>query len=148
MVLKLEQKKTQNDVEVLITYPQKNQFIERLVSLINSTDMQLPCYSKGELILVNASDILFIERTVDKKTVVNCEKNCYQSKEWLYQIFEKLRNIRFVQINKYCILNLNKLKKIKRLPNSHLEAVLTNGKSLYVTRKYLTELKIILMEGH
>jgi len=148
MVLKLEQKIKQNDVEVLITYPQKNQYVERLASLINSTDMQVPCYSKDELILVNASDIFFIERTVDKRTVVNCEKNCYQSKEWLYQIFEKLQNIRFVQINKYCILNLNKLKKIKQLPNSHLEAVLTNGKSLYVTRKYLAELKRILMEKH
>jgi len=148
MVLKLEQKTKQNDVEVLITYPQKNQYVERLVSLINSIDMQIQCYSKDELILVNASDILFIERTVDKKTKVNCEKSCYQSKEWLYQIFEKLKNIRFVQINKYCILNLNKLKKIKQLPNSHLEAVLTNGKSLYVTRKYLTELKRILMEKH
>jgi len=148
MVLKLEQKIKQNDVEVLITYPQKNQYVERLESLINSTDMQMQCYSKGELILVNVSDIFFIERTVDKKTMVNCEKSCYQSKEWLYQIFEKLRNVRFVQINKYCILNLNKLKKIKQLPNSHLEAVLTNGKSLYVTRKYLTELKRILMEKH
>jgi DNA-binding LytR/AlgR family response regulator len=148
MILKLEQKIKQNDVEVLITYPKKNQYVERLVSLINSTDMQIPCYSRGELILVNVSDILFIERTVDKKTIVNCEKSCYQSKEWLYQIFGKLRNIRFVQINKYCILNLNKLKKIKRLPNSHLEAVLTNGKSLYVTRKYLTELKRILTEEH
>ena len=146
MVLKLEQNIKQNDIEVLITYPQKNQYVERLVSLINSTDMQMPCYSRNELILVNASDILFIERTVDKKTMVNCEKSCYQSKEWLYQIFEKLRNIRFVQISKYCILNLNKLKKIKRLPNSHLEAVLTNGKSLYVTRKYLAELRRILME--
>jgi hypothetical protein len=63
MVLKLEQKIKQNDVEVLITYPQKNQYVERLVSLINSTDMQIPCYSKDELILVNASDILFRFKT-------------------------------------------------------------------------------------
>jgi len=146
MVLRLEQNIAQNDVEVRITYPQKDRYVERLVSLINSTDMQVQCYSKDELVLVNAADIFFVERTVDKKTIVNCEKSCYKSKEWLYQIFEKLRNLRFVQINKYCILNLNKLKKIRRLPNSHLEAVLTNGKSLYVTRKYLAELKRILME--
>ena len=148
MVLKHEQNISQDDIEVLVTYPQKTSFVEKLLTVIKSTDIQIPCYFKDQLIMVNASDILFIERTVDKKTTVNCEKSCYQSKEWLYQIFEKLRNIRFVQINKYCILNLNKLKKIKQLPNSHLEAVLTNGKSLYVTRKYLTELKRILMEKH
>ena len=146
MVLKLEQNIAQDDIEVRITYPQKDRYVERLVALIRSTDMQVQCYSKDELVLVNASDILFVERTVDKKTVLNCEDGCYQSMEWLYQIYEKLQAVRFVQINKYCILNLNKLKKIKRLPNSHLEAMLTNGKSLYVTRKYLAELKRILME--
>ena len=148
MVLKYEQNISQDDIEVLVTYPQKTSFVEKLLTVIKSTDIQMPCCFKDELIMVNASDILFIERNTDKKTIVNCEKSCYQSKEWLYQIFEKLRSIRFVQINKYCILNLNKLKKIKQLPNSHLEAVLTNGKSLYVTRKYLTELKRILMEKH
>jgi DNA-binding LytR/AlgR family response regulator len=121
MVLKLEQKIEQNDVEVLITYPQEDQYVKRLVSLINSTDMQMQCYSKDELVLVNASDILFIERTVDKKTMVNCEKSCYYSKEWLYQLFEKLRNIRFVQINKYCVLNLNKISEALTNINSSLE---------------------------
>jgi len=50
------------------------------------------------------------------------------------------------KINKYCILNLNRLKNIKQLPNSHLEAVLKNGTQLYVTRRYLNDLKNILME--
>ena len=146
MILKLEQHETQKDIEVLIKYSQKNHYVERLVSLIKSTDMQISCYFNDELVLVNVSDILFIERTVYKETIIHCEKGCYKSKEWLYQIYEKLRNIRFAQISKYCILNLNKLSKIKQLPNSRLEAILANGKSLCVTRKYLPEIKIILME--
>ena len=146
MVVKLEQHDTQNGIEVIIKYPQKNMYVERLVSLIKSTDMQISCYSNDELVFVNVSDILYIERTVDKETIIHCEKSSYKSKEWLYQILEKLRNIRFVQISKYCILNLNKLIKIKQFPNSHLEAILTNGKSLYVTRKYLKDIKRTLME--
>ena len=146
MILNLEQRETLKDIEVVVKYPQKTRYVERLVSLIKSTDMQISCCFNDEVVLVNVSDILFIERTVDKETIIHCEKNSYKSKDWLYQVYEKLRNVHFVQINKYCILNLNKLIKIKQLPNSHLEAILTNGKCLYVTRKFLTEIKRILME--
>jgi len=40
------------------------------------------------------------------------------------------------------------LEKIKTLANSHLEAILSNGKSLYITRKYLTDIKRILQENN
>ena len=146
MIIKLEKRESQNDIEVLITYPQKNKTVERLVSLIKLIDKQITSYSDDEIKLINASDIYYIE-SVDKKTIVCCEKENYQAKERLYQIYEKLKNAGFVQINKYCILNINKLEKIKTLKNSHLEAVLSNGKNLYVTRKYLAGIKRILQEN-
>jgi DNA-binding LytR/AlgR family response regulator len=145
MVIKLEQNTSQKDIEVLITYPQKNKTVDRLVSLVKSVDIQIPCYSDDEAILINASDVYYIE-SVDKKTIVFCEKENYQVKDRLYQIYEKLAHAGFVQINKYCILNINKLEKIKTLVNSHLEAVLSNGKQLYVTRKYLADIKHALQE--
>ncbi|MDR2965915.1 MAG: LytTR family transcriptional regulator DNA-binding domain-containing protein [Treponema sp.] len=49
-------------------------------------------------------------------------------------------------MSKYCIININKLEKIRTLANSHLEAILTNGKCLYVTRKYLENIRLILRE--
>jgi len=145
MVLKLVQNSAQKDIEVLITYPQKNKVVQQLVSLIKSADMQIPCHSDDGAKLVYTSDIFYIE-SVDKKTVVCCENENYQIKDRLYQIYEKLKIFGFIQINKYCILNINKLDNIKTLANSHLEAVLTNGKCLYVTRNYLANIKQILLE--
>ena len=147
MILRLEKRDKQDDIEVLITYPQKNRTIDRLVSLIKSVDIQVRCYSDDEAVFINASDIYYIE-SVDKKTIVCCENKNYHVKERLYQIHEKLENAGFVQINKYCILNINKLEKIKTLANSHLEAIISNGKSLYITRKYLTDIKRILQENN
>ena len=145
MVLKLEQNTTQKNIEITIKYPQKNKTVDRLVSLINSVDIQIPCYSDDELIIVNASDIFYIE-SIDKRTIIFCENINYSVKDRLYQVYEKLTPAGFVQINKYCILNINKLEKVKTLENSHLEAILSNGKSLYITRKYLTDIKRILQE--
>jgi len=145
MVIKLEQNQTQNDIEVIIKYPQKNKAVERIVSLIESTGIQIPCYSDDGTEFVSASGIYYIE-SVDKKTIVCGEKKNYQVKDPLYKNYKRLANTGFVQINKYCILNVNKLEKIRPLGSSHLEAVLTNGKCLYVTRKYLADIKRLLQE--
>jgi DNA-binding LytR/AlgR family response regulator len=146
MILKLEQNEAQNDIEVIIKYPQKNKVVEQIASLVKSYNIQIPCYSDDAVKFVNISDIYYIE-SVDKKTIVCCENENYQVKDRLYRIFEKLKNFGFIQINKYCILNINKLDNIKTLANSHLEAVLTNGKCLYVTRNYLANIKQILSEN-
>jgi DNA-binding LytR/AlgR family response regulator len=143
MILKLEQSTEQKDIEVIIKYSQKTRVVEQLFSLLNSVDIQIPCYSDDGAKLVYASGIYYIE-SVDKKTIVCCENENYQVKDRLYQIYEKLKDFGFIQINKYCILNINKLDNIKTLANSHLEAVLTNGKCLYVTRNYLADIKQIL----
>jgi len=145
MILRLEQK-AQKDIEILISYPVKNKTVQRIVSLIKSIDKQIECYSDDSIKLVNASDIYYIE-SVDKRTVVFCEKENYQVRKRLYQAYEELADNGFVQISKYCILNINKLEKITPLVNSHMEAVLSNGKCLYVTRKYLAGIKQILKEN-
>jgi DNA-binding LytR/AlgR family response regulator len=143
MIIKLEQNTEQKDIEVIIKYPQKNKAVEQLFSILNSVDIQIPCYSDDGTKLIYASGIYYIE-SVDKKTIVCCENENYQIKDRLYQIYEKLKNFGFIPINKYCILNINKLDNVKTLANSHLEAVLTNGKCLYVTRNYLANIKRIL----
>jgi len=146
MILKLEQRTSQKDIEILVTYPIKDKTVERIVSLIKSVDAQIECYSDDSTKFINVCDIYYIE-SVDKKTVVCCEKENYQNKSRLYQLYEKLAEHGFVQISKYCIMNTNKLEKITSLVNSHMEAVLSNGKCLYVTRKYLSEIKRILKEN-
>jgi DNA-binding LytR/AlgR family response regulator len=145
MILKIEQNPAYGDIEVLITCPVKNKTVERIVSLIKSVDTQVECYSDDSIKLVNVSDIYYIE-SVDGKTVVCCEKENYFVKSRLYQIYEKLRVNGFIQISKYCILNINKLDKFRPLDNNRLEAVLSNGVYLCITRKYISGIKQILRE--
>ena len=145
MILKIEQNPAQEDIEVLITCPVKNKIVERIASFIKSVDTQIECYSDDIVKLVNVSDIYYIE-SVDGKTVVCCEKEKYIVKSRLYQIYEKLRDNGFIQISKYCVLNINKLDKFKPLNNNRLEAVLSNGVYLCITRKYIPGIKQVLKE--
>jgi len=146
VVLKFEQCKTQDDIEITIKYPpNKNKAVKHIASLINSIDIQIPCNSDEGVEIINSSEIYYVE-SVDDKTIVHCEKNNYFIKKRLYQIYETLKSAGFIQINKYCILNFRMLVKINPLANSHLEAVLKNENRLFVTRKYLSVIKQKLKE--
>jgi len=145
MIINLEQNSSQKDIEILIKYPLKDKIVERIVSLIKSVDVQIECYSDYGVKLVNASDIYYIE-SVDGKTIACCEKENYFVKSRLYQIYEKLKDNGFIQVSKYCILNINKLDKFRPLGNNRLEAVLSNGTFLCITRKYISDIKQILRD--
>jgi len=145
MIINLKQNPSQKDIEVSITYPLKNKIVERIISFVKSVDTQIECHSDDGVKLVNATDIYYIE-SVDGKTVACCEKESYFVKSRLYQVYEKLKDNGFIQVSKHCILNVNKLDKFRPLDNNRLEAVLSNGAFLCITRKYISGIKQILQE--
>lgn len=140
MIIKLEQDSSCEDVEILIKYATMNKEIQHVSELLNSINSKIRCSIDGKEKLVNVSDIYYIE-SVDKRTFVYCEKEVYKTELRLYQILQDLPSLSFTQISKSCILNLNMLDFIKPLLNSRMEAVLINGESLHITRKYLNTIK-------
>jgi DNA-binding LytR/AlgR family response regulator len=140
MFVKLEQDAMQRDIEVIIKYPTKNKTIDDIVLFLKTFDTQIECYSKNGIKRVNVSDIYYIE-SKDKLATVFCEKESYQTSFRLYQLNEELKDKGFVQVSKYCVLNINKLDKFRPLLNSRMEAVLTNGALIYINRNYLANIK-------
>jgi len=146
MVFKHELNPTQEDIEILLTYPKKSKTVEQIILFINTIGTHIDCYSESGVKKVNLSDIFYIE-SIEKTTAVFCENENFRTKYRLYQLNEELAEKGFVQISKYCIININKLEKIKPLFNSRIEAILSNGKHLLITRKYRFEVKQKLQEN-
>lgn len=146
MIIKTEQDLSCNDIEVLIRYAKINQRIKRLITLIRSFDMRIKCNEENAEHYVNVSDIFYIE-SVDKRTFIYLEKDVLRTDYRLYQLAEKLSDFGFVQISKSCIVNINTLEIIKPLINSRMEATLQNGERLYITRKYLDDIRQALRGG-
>jgi len=145
MILNTEQNQTKTDIEVKLIYPEKNKTVETIISFLNSVDEKIDCYFEGRLKQISVCDIYHIE-SADKIAVVFCEKNNYRTKYRLYQLYERISNKGFIQISKYCIVNINKLDSIKPLFNSRMEVILTNGTHLYVNRNYIDGIEKKLME--
>ena len=143
MIFKIEEDSSKQDIEILLKYAVMNEDVEKLISLLTSFDIKVNCTFDGIQKLIIASDIYYVE-SVDKRTFVYCEKDVYETEFRLYQLIQMLSKSGFVQINKSCILNINTLSEIKSLLNSRMEATLINGERVYISRKYLSNIKKLL----
>jgi DNA-binding LytR/AlgR family response regulator len=140
MTLNLEQSASQEDVEISIKYPVMDRAIERIVSFIKTVDTEIECSSSKGKKRINISEINYIE-SENKTTVIYCEKEKIKTEFRLYQLNEKLADKGFVQVSKYCILNTEKLVEIKPLLNSRMEVIMSNGARLFISRKYLANIR-------
>lgn len=113
-----------------------------LYRVLNTLQMQssmLIANVGNEIHRVNPLDIYYIE-TVDNKTFLYCERNVYESKQKLYEL-EELAIIDYLRISKSVIVNLSKIKSLVPALSGRLEAVLTNGERVIISRQYVAELK-------
>lgn len=130
--------------EVTIAYREMTEDITRVAEFVRSVDRTVVCKKESEEIAVPVSDIFYVE-SVDKKAFVYCESEVFQSGFRLYELENILMQAGFVRISKSALLNLEKLKGVKSLVNSRLEAILTNGERVCVSRKYLKDIKEALL---
>lgn len=145
MIVKFEHDLSVKDIEILIKYSTMSKDVERLSTILDAFETRIKCSLDGGEKLVNASDIYYFE-SVDKKTFVYCEKSVYGTDLRLYQLVEDLAHLGFVQISKSCVLNINMLDSIAPLLNRRMEATLKNGERIYISRKYLDNIRIALRE--
>ena len=54
---------------------------------------------------------------------------------------DELKEYDFVKVSRTCLVNINELVHIKALANSRLEAELSNGEKIIVSRTYIPEIK-------
>lgn len=130
--------------EVTIAYSEMTASVKRVSDFVCRVDQTILCRKDSEEYAVPVTDIYYVE-SVDKKAFVYCETEVFQSNYRLYELENILTHAGFVRVSKSTILNIETLKGIKTLANSKLEAILSNGESVYVTRKYLKEIKEALL---
>jgi len=113
-----------------------------IVQMLNKIRPQelLIAYINNEVHRLHPSDVFYIE-SVNNKTFLYGEANVYESKHKLYELEEMLQNNDFLRVSKSLIINLNKLKSFSPAISGRLEAILTNGERIIISRQYVSALK-------
>lgn len=130
--------------EVTIAYREMSASVKRVSDFVRSVDQTIICRKDNEEYAIPMTDIYYVE-SVDKKAFVYCEKDVFQSNLKLYELENMLVHAGFVRVSKSIVLNIETLKGVKTLANSRLEAILSSGEKVYVTRKYLKDIREALL---
>ena len=144
MRLILNERPELEKTEVTIAYSKMTASVKRVADFVRSVEQTVLCKKDEEECSVPVGDIFYIE-SVDKKTFVYCEKEVYMCSLRLYEIEKMIEQAGFVRVSKSTILNIEQLEGVKTLVNSRLEAILSNGERVCVTRKYLKDIREALI---
>ena len=85
------------------------------------------------------TQIYYIE-SVDKRTYIYTRDDCYESRDRLYELEEKLGPY-YVRISKSMIVNLRKIQNVCAEPGGRMVAVLLNTERVVISRSYVKEIK-------
>lgn len=131
----------QAEIEVEVRYDKLDAEVVKLFERIEQTDNFIYGTDNGRQYKIRTNDIYYAE-SVDKKTFIYTKEAVFRSELRLYQLGEILRANDFVQVSRFCIINMNVLESIRTLFNSRLEATLINGEKINVSRTYLSHVNM------
>ena len=128
------------DTEIVINCGRLTPETERIIAALRMSDSQLTVVKDGESFILDISKIMYIE-SVDRKTFVYTENECYESKLKLYETEERLCGSGFLRISKSCLVQISFIRSIRAELDRRLRLTLENGEQMIVSRQYADELK-------
>ena len=117
-----------------------DQRVNEIVSFVKSRQGAVEGIKNDRQYQLPVVDIFYIE-SVDDRTFIYLEQDCYESRKKLYEFEEILASRRFARISKAVILNLMKVVSIAPALNGRFLCKLTNGEEVIISRKYVPEIK-------
>ena len=128
------------DTEIIINCGSLTAETESIIAALRMADNQLTVIRDNETHILDISKIAYIE-TVDRRTFVYTENDCYESKLKLYEMDDRLCGSNFLRISKSCIVQLKYIRSLKADLDRRIRITLENGEQLIASRQYADELK-------
>lgn len=129
-----------NDVELVINTPNLTPEVEDLIAALRMMDNRMTVIKDGEAHILDVSKIAYIE-SVDRKTFVYTENDCYETKMKLYEVEERLCNAGFQRVSKSCLVRLGYIRSLRAELDRRIRITLENKEQIIVSRQYADELK-------
>lgn len=128
------------ETEISVRCSEVDGRLERLIRYIGQYTYTFQAKTETGVCFVPAEDVCYID-SVDGRTFLYLKEKVFGCAESLAELESKLADTSFARISKNCIVNVSYLRQVNPLWNHRLEAVLTSGEKLIVTRHYIENLK-------
>lgn len=139
--MKYRLEKIQNgENEVIIRCTEMTQEIEQLLMYLQSPRKKLVGSKAGSRVVIELTDILYIE-SVDGKTFVYTPEDVLQVEYSLVQLEGTLNAVNFFRCSKSMILNIDKVAALKSLASNRIDATMKNGEHILISRTYASDFR-------
>lgn len=139
MRVRFEQVDSKEKEQALIRAAEKTADILNAIDLLENGSGGVTVTKDRNTYFCKLTQIYYIE-SVDKHTYVYTKGECYESRDRLYELEEKL-GMYYVRISKSMIVNLRKIRNVSAEPGGRMIAVLLNEERVVISRSYVKEIK-------
>ena len=128
------------DTEIVINSRSLTPEIEKIIATLRILDQQIMAVRNDEAYILDVAKIVYVE-SVDRKTFVYTESECFESKLKLYEIEQQLCQTGFLRVSKSCLVQLKFIRSLKSELDRKIRLTLEKGEQIIVSRQYADELK-------
>ena len=139
MRVRFEQVESREKEGALIRAAEKTADILSAIDLLENGSGGITVTKDRSTYFCKLTQIYYIE-SVDKHTYVYTKGDCYESRDSLYELEEKL-GMYYTRISKSMIVNLRKVRNVSAEPGGRMVAVLLNDERVIISRNYVREIK-------
>jgi DNA-binding LytR/AlgR family response regulator len=115
--------------------------VKRILEVLESIEGVLIGFKDERKYPIAFDDVYYCEN-IEDKGLIYTKNDLFDCRYRLYEV-ESLSPF-FVRVNKSTVLNIKKIKSFRSTINAKLEATLTNGDRIEISRTYVPVLKTML----
>ncbi len=134
------------EAEIVLTYGEMTSEVEKIIGFLKGRSMTLVGKCEDETVRFNVNEILYIE-SVDDKTFAYTSGKVIKLGYSLSALVDLLDDIRFLRCSKSMILNIDRIERLKSLPSNRIDATMSGGEHIIISRTYASELRNRLRKG-
>lgn len=135
--------------EIIIRYREMNESIEALCRFIKGQESKLMgrgVNGSGQVYLFSPDEVFYFE-SVDGAVYAYLSDAVYRMQESLFEITARCEENGFLRCSRTMAINIYKMERLKSESGSRIRAILSNGETVMISRKYAKELRAVLKRG-
>ena len=127
--------------EVILRCLELDDEMLRLLALVRAGMQKLLVWNEQkELLPLNVSETVYCE-TVEEKTFVYTENGMYQTALTLSELEERWAAMGLLRCGKSCVANLYAIRRLRSCGGGRIEATLSTGEKIVISRHYAPALR-------
>ena len=143
MKIRIEQI-SEGEAEVVLRYREKTREMEELLAYLNRRSRTLPCRKDGEDVLVKPGEVIYLE-SVDGTTYAYTEGEVLQAGISLAGAEAEFAEDGFFRCSKSMVINIYHIERLKSEAGNRIDAMMTGGEHVIISRRYAKTLRRILI---